>query len=83
MASESFCMSSGGGEAGDPAKFKEMMRTMYGPQAVDQQIRQAIHTCWMLLPDDQRSPELLEAEIRRVVERALANFKEDAKSFGT
>lgn len=66
---------------GDPENGGEMMRRMFGPQAVDNAIRQAISTCWMVLPDDKRTPENVEAEIRRVVDRALANFRDDAQAF--
>ncbi|MFQ5411159.1 MAG: hypothetical protein ACE5EC_02640 [Phycisphaerae bacterium] len=55
---------------------------MMGPQAVDQAIGQAISTCWMILPDDKKTIENVEAEIRRIVDRALANLKEDARAFG-
>lgn len=66
---------------GDPENSGEMMRRMFGPQAVDNAIRQAISTCWMVLPDDKRTAENVEAEIRRLVDRALANFRDDAKTF--
>jgi hypothetical protein len=61
---------------------KNAMREMIGPSGVDQQIRQAISTCWMMLPEDKKNPEALAEEIRRIVERALANLKEDATAFG-
>lgn len=66
---------------GDPEDSTEMMRRMFGPQAVDNAIRQAISTCWMVLPDDKRTAENVEAEIRRLVDRALSNFRDDAKTF--
>ena len=66
-------------EGGDPA---DGMRAMFGPLHVDQEIRQAISMCWMALPADQRTADRVEAEIRRVVERALKDLKEDAGSFG-
>ena len=34
------------------------------------------------MPDDKKNPDAVAAEIRRIVERALANLKEDAKAFG-
>ncbi len=58
------------------------MRDMLGPQAVDQAIRQAISTCWMMLPDDKKNVASVEAEIRRVVDRALENLREDSRAFG-
>jgi hypothetical protein len=61
---------------------EESLRTMFGPQAVDQAVRQAISMCWMALPKDRRSVDAVTAEIRRIVERALANLKEDEAAFG-
>jgi hypothetical protein len=58
------------------------MRSVSGPQAVDQAIREAIATCWMMLPDDKRSVDAVEAEIRRLTDRALKEFREDASVFG-
>jgi hypothetical protein len=61
---------------------KDAMREMFGPAAVDQQIRAAISTCWTLLPKERRSPDNVATEARRIFERALTNFKDDAKAFG-
>lgn len=58
------------------------MREMFGPLGVDQAIRQAITQCWMMLPESERSPERVEKEIRRLVQRALEDMKEDAVAFG-
>jgi hypothetical protein len=71
-------------EAGgnDPEESRRMMREMMGPQHVDQSIRMAIQHCWMMLPDAKKSVAGLEAEIRRIVDRALKDFKDDAQSFG-
>ncbi|HEY3245069.1 MAG TPA: hypothetical protein VGM03_17135 [Phycisphaerae bacterium] len=55
---------------------------MFGPQAVDQAVRQAISMCWMALPDDRKNVDAVAGEIRRIVERALVNLKEDAAAFG-
>ena len=60
----------------------EKMSQMFGPGHVDQSVRAAIQACWMALPKDRRNVEEVEKEIRRIVERALANFREDAASFG-
>jgi hypothetical protein len=72
------CCGSGGSE-GDP---KSAMREMFGPSGVDQQVRAAISTCWMMLPADKRTPEAVAHEVRRIVERALGNLTEDAAAFG-
>jgi len=66
----------------DDPEAADKLRSMFGPQHVDQQIRQAIATCWMMLPDDKKNPDAVAAEIRRLVDRALANLKEDAQAFG-
>ena len=36
----------------------------------------------MMMPDDKKNSEALSREIRRIVERALENLKEDAETFG-
>ena len=58
------------------------MRNMFGPFQVDHEIRQAIGMCWMMMPDDRKNPEAVAEEIRRIVERAISNLKEDAAAFG-
>jgi hypothetical protein len=45
-------------------------------------LRQAMQFCWMALPDDRRNAEELERQIRRLVDRALRDFREDNKVFG-
>ncbi len=72
-------------EGNDPSSAESaqaMMREMMGPQAVDDAIRRAIHMCWMMLPRDRKTVESVETEIRRVVDRALANMREDSQAFG-
>ena len=49
---------------------------------MDQAVRQAISTCWMVLPDDKKNVTSVEAEIRRIVDHALENLREDSKAFG-
>ena len=66
----------------DDAEAQKRMRDMFGPEQVDQSIRQAISTCWMLMPADKKNPDAIAVEIRRIVERALANLKEDSDAFG-
>jgi len=41
------------------------IRDAVGPQAVDLAIRQAIATCWMMLPDDKKTIDTLETQVRR------------------
>jgi hypothetical protein len=68
-------------EFDDPEKMGQI-HAFFGPQQVDNQIRQAIQTCWMILPADRKSVDGVETEIRRIVDRALRDLREDYKSFG-
>jgi len=69
------------------AKFEEAsgpLRAGPGdPCTVDIYLRQAIMWCWMALPEEQKTPEMVEREIRRMVERALRDMKDDMQAFGT
>jgi hypothetical protein len=38
--------------------------------------------CWMMLPDDKKSVDVVESEIQRIVARALKNLREDCQAFG-
>ncbi len=67
----------GGEDEGAP----ERMADLFGPGQVDQTIRQAIHFCWMALPKDRRNVEELEKQVRRIVDRALRDFREDSDAF--
>lgn len=58
------------------------MRENMGPFGADQSVRQAIMTCWRMLPEESRTPERVEQEVRRLLERALSEFREDSAAFG-
>ncbi len=58
------------------------MARFFGPGHVDQSIRQAIKMCWMALPKDKRNVEEVERQIRRLVDRALKDLREDHEAFG-
>jgi hypothetical protein len=60
----------------------EKQRAFFGPHMVDQQVRQAISCCWMSLPADKQDVEHVAAEMRRILERALDDLREDAAAFG-
>ena len=60
----------------------EGMANPFGPGATDAMVRQAIQTCWMSMSEEKRTVEHVEAEIRRLVERALKDLREDADAFG-
>jgi hypothetical protein len=61
---------------------RKRMQGFFGPQQVDQQIRQAIQFCWMALPPERQNVQEVETQIRRIVERAFRDLREDAESFG-
>jgi hypothetical protein len=65
----------------DP-EARARLHAFFSPQQVDQQIRQAIQFCWMALPPEQQNVEEVEKQIRRIVDRALRDLREDADSFG-
>ncbi len=67
------------GEGEDPG---ERMAEMFGPSQIDHLIRQAIQFCWIGLPKERRSADEVEAQVRRLVERALRDFREDRQAFG-
>ncbi|MBI2901809.1 MAG: hypothetical protein HYY17_16610 [Planctomycetes bacterium] len=66
----------------DDPEGAEKMRAMFGPCQVDEQIRQAIHFCWMALPPEKQNVDEVERQVRRIVERALEDLREDAGAFG-
>jgi hypothetical protein len=70
------------GDGGGDENPMERMRDMFGPGHVDQAVRSAIQACWMGLPKERRTVEQVEKEIRRLVERALSNLREDVAAFG-
>lgn len=66
----------------DDPDAADKFRKMFGPEQIDQQIRSAIQFCWMMLPDDKRSVDEVETQIRRLVDRALRDLRKDFDSFG-
>jgi hypothetical protein len=57
--------------------FREMSAT-----AIDASIRQAINFCWTALPKERRNVDQVEKEIRRIVDRAIRDLREDSAAFG-
>lgn len=62
---------------------KAAFRAFFGPHMIDQHVRQAISACWMALPPDRQNVDEVEKQIRRLVDRALRDFRDDAASFGS
>ena len=76
MAAISTCISEGGEDA------DQKMADFFGPGQVDQTVRQAVHLCWMALPRERKNADELEKQVRRIVDRALKDFREDCEQFG-
>ena len=57
------------------------MQKFFGPTQIDHFIRQAIQFCWMALPKEKRNVDELERQIRRLVDRALRDVREDFDEF--
>jgi hypothetical protein len=57
-------------------------RILHGPGAADHALRQALAMCWAILPDNRKNVAEAETELRRLVERAIRDLREDAQSFG-
>jgi uncharacterized protein with von Willebrand factor type A (vWA) domain len=67
--------------AGEGDEAAEKMREFLSPSQIDHQIRQAIQFCWMALPKEKRNVDELERQIRRLVDRALRDLREDFDEF--
>jgi hypothetical protein len=65
----------------DSKAAKQLLADYFGPGQVDMTARQAIHFCWMVLPHERKTPDELERQVRRIVDRALKDFREDAAVF--
>lgn len=59
----------------------EKMRDFFGPTQIDHQIRPAIQFCWMGLPNEKKNVDEVERQIRRLVDRALRDLREDFDEF--
>jgi phosphate uptake regulator len=66
----------------DDPEASNKMRNMFGPGQVDQMVRGAIQSCWMMLPEDAKNVDELERQFRRLVERAIRDLREDIDAFG-
>jgi hypothetical protein len=67
---------------GDAEAVAERMADFFGPAQIDRFVRQALQFCWMALPKDRKNLKELQRQFRRIVERALKDFREDSEAFG-
>jgi Asp-tRNA(Asn)/Glu-tRNA(Gln) amidotransferase A subunit family amidase len=68
--------------SGDDPDDEEPLSTFLTPIQADQMIRHSIHVCWMALPKERRTVDELDKQVRRFVDRALRDFREDNEAFG-
>ena len=66
---------------GDPDAAARMA-DFFGPAQVDHTVRQALQFCWMAHLKDRKTADELERQFRRIVDRALKDFREDSQAFG-
>jgi hypothetical protein len=67
-------------DPGDEEAF-DKMREFFSPAQVDQLVRQVIHFCWMMLPRERRNVDEVERQVRRMVDRALKDLRDDQQAF--
>jgi hypothetical protein len=60
---------------------EQQMADFFGPGQVDTTVRQAIHFCWMALPKDRKTVDEVELQLRRIMDRAIRDFREDFAAF--
>lgn len=59
----------------------ESFRKHMSPSQVDQSVRSALQMCWMMLPSKKKTPEDVEAQFRKLVDRAIRDMREDFDTF--
>jgi hypothetical protein len=55
------------------------MAKVFGPNLVQSRIDEAIFFEWLVLPEDKKSMDNLEAEIRRLVDESFQNLRKGRK----
>jgi hypothetical protein len=58
------------------------LRLQHGsPGQVDQMLRSVLQMCWMVLPEDRQTIDELETQVRRTLNRAIQDLREDSTAF--
>jgi hypothetical protein len=68
------------GDESDDENIRHMS-SMMGPGQVDRMFRQAMQFAWMALPKTRRNVDELEKQVRRIMDRAIEDLRNDAKEF--
>jgi len=66
----------------DSQRREKPIPHLMGPAILDQAIRQAIQSCWAMMPPDKKTTSAVSREIRRIVDRALRDLEDDSRAFG-
>jgi hypothetical protein len=61
----------------DDSESLERTREFMGPGEVDDMVRQAVQTAWTALAKEKRTLAEVERVVRRLVDRAFEDFRED------
>lgn len=61
---------------------RQKLGDFLGPGHVDASVRQSLQLLWAILPAEKKNVDDIESEFRRLVDRALRDFREDAARFG-
>jgi len=56
-------------------------RPLVSPSDPDQQVRHAIKSIWAVLPEEIQNVSEVERQLRRIVDRALRDFRDDFEEF--
>ena len=70
-------------QSGQGALGPEMLGGLMGDDMTEMMLRQAIQACWLALPGERQHRDEVQAQLRRLLERALDDFEEDLRQFGT
>jgi hypothetical protein len=62
---------------------QDKLREFMGPGMADHMIRQTLRLVWMTLPAEKKTVEELERVVRRLLDRALEDLREDQDLFGS
>ena len=62
--------------------MNKLMHRMQNAGHVDQMLRNTLQMCWMALPQDRQTVEELESQMRRLLDRAIRDLREDEVAFG-
>ena len=65
---------------GDEEQF-DKFRQQFPPEFIDNMLRSAIRGAWMILPKEKKTIDEVEKQIRRMVDRAFRDMRDDFDNF--